>query len=135
MFFQNADGNINLDVILKDPDVNIEDIFWYYTLSLEVSRSFHSKEGLVTFDKKWKTYSCYAELHRNGINCENTYNNLDIVFVLKPRISHPVGSNGRNNIIVPTPMKFLSPKVFEKRQKSINFNLALMSSMMAKVEF
>ena len=48
-----------------------------------------------------------------------------------------MGINGRNNIVVPTPMKFLPVEEFEKRQKSIDPNkqLAIMSSMMAKVGF
>ena len=36
--------------------------------------------------------------------------------------SHPVGINGQNHIIAPTPMKFLPPEVFKKRQKSIDSN-------------
>ena len=48
-----------------------------------------------------------------------------------------MGSNGRNNIVVMTPMKFLPIEEFEKRQKSINPNnkLAITSSLMAKVGF
>ena len=54
-----------------------------------------------------------------------------------PCDSHPVGSNGRNNIIAPTPLKFLPVKEFEKRQKSINRNQtrAIMSSAMTKIGF
>ena len=36
--------------------------------------------------------------------------------------SHPVGINGQNHIIAPTPMKFLPPEEFKKRQKSIDSN-------------
>ena len=45
--------------------------------------------------------------------------------------------NGRNNILVVTPMKFLPIKEFEKRQKSINpnQNLSLMNSTMTKIGF
>ena len=48
-----------------------------------------------------------------------------------------MGINGRNNIVAMTPMKFLPIEEFEKRQKSIDPNkqLAIMSSMMAKVGF
>ena len=48
--------------------------------------------------------------------------------------SHPVGSNGQNNIVALLPLKFLPIKEFEKRQKSINRNQtrAIMSSMMKK---
>ena len=34
--------------------------------------------------------------------------------------SHPVGSNGQNHIIVPTPVKFLPKIEFQKAQKSID---------------
>ena len=60
-----------------------------------------------------------------------------IGFKLYPFDSHPVGSNGRNNIIAVTPMKFLPIKEFEKRQKSINRsqNRAIMNSAMTKIGF
>ena len=52
-----------------------------------------------------------------------------------PFDSHPVGSNGRNNIIAVTPMKFLPIMEFEKRQKSINRNQtrAIMSLALTKI--
>ena len=34
--------------------------------------------------------------------------------------SHPVGIDGQNHIIAVTPLKFLPPEEFKKRQKSIN---------------
>ena len=45
--------------------------------------------------------------------------------------SHPVGINGQNHIIAPTPMKFLPPEEFKKRQKSIDSkrNDAIMASI------
>ena len=45
--------------------------------------------------------------------------------------SHPLGINGQNHIIVPTPMKFLPPEEFKKRQKSIDSNRkqAIMASI------
>ena len=54
-----------------------------------------------------------------------------------PFDSHPVGSNGRNNIIAVTPMKLLPIKEFEKRQKSINLNQnrAIMTSAITKIGF
>ena len=63
--------------------------------------------------------------------------NLWSSYALKTRNSHPVGINGRNNIIIPTPMKFLPIKEFEKRQKSMNPNQtrAIMNSMMTKIGF
>ena len=46
--------------------------------------------------------------------------------------SHPVGIDGQNHIIAVTPLKFLPPEEFQKRQKSIDTNskVAMMSSMM-----
>ena len=48
--------------------------------------------------------------------------------------SHPVGIDGQNHIIIPTPIEFLSIKEFEKRQKSIDptTTLALMKSFREK---
>ena len=45
--------------------------------------------------------------------------------------SHPVGIDGQNHIIAHTPLKFLPPKEFKKRQKSIDpdMKLAIMSSI------
>ena len=45
--------------------------------------------------------------------------------------SHPVGLDGQNHIIAVTPLKFLPPKEFQKRQKSIDSDkkLAIMASI------
>ena len=45
--------------------------------------------------------------------------------------SHPVGIDGQNHIIAVTPLKFLPPEEFQKRQKSIDADrkLAIMSSI------
>ena len=47
--------------------------------------------------------------------------------------SHPVGLNGQNFIVIPTPIKYLPKVEFEKRQKSMNSSSspALMKSMSA----
>ena len=60
-----------------------------------------------------------------------------IEFNQLPFESHPVGSNGRNNLIAVTPLKLLPKKEFEKRQMSINRNQdrAIMGSMMTKIGF
>ena len=86
MFFQNAEGNINMGVLFNDPDVELDDIFWYNMLAIEMEDSMIENEGLVTVDsarlhntgkvsgnelstgKEMKTYSCYVELHRNSFN-------------------------------------------------------------------
>ena len=48
--------------------------------------------------------------------------------------SHPVGIDGQNHIIIPTPIEFLPIKEFEKSQKSIDHTttLALMKSFREK---
>ena len=45
--------------------------------------------------------------------------------------SHPVGIDGQNHIIAVTPLKFLPPEKFQKRQKSIDSDrkLAILSSI------
>ena len=45
--------------------------------------------------------------------------------------SHPVGFDGQNHIIAATPLKFLPPDEFKKRQKSIDSDrkLAIMASI------
>ena len=45
--------------------------------------------------------------------------------------SHPVGIDGQNHIVAVTPLKFLPPEEFKKRQKSIDPDrkLAIMSSI------
>lgn len=86
MFFQNAEGDINMGVLFNDPDVELDDIFWYNMLAIEMEDSMIEKEGLVSVGsinvhntgevsgnelstgKELKTYSCYVELHRNGFN-------------------------------------------------------------------
>jgi len=110
VLFQNAAGNINMGVWFNDPDVEMDDIFWYHVLTKAMHNSLALNEGLVSADDKLETMSCYVVLH-----------------------SHPVGMNGQNHITAVTPMKFLPIKDFEKQQKSIDFKttVALMNSMMS----
>ena len=63
--FQNADDNINMGVIFNDPDIELNDIYWYIALAEMMETSLTKNEGLVTVDQKLKTKSCYVELHRN----------------------------------------------------------------------
>ena len=127
--------------------------------SINLETPVRRNEGLIYTDKKLEAYSCYVELHRKSIS--NTGEPLyqfymDKVLIIRTlRLvdtrntskcwvqfyytykSHPVGINGRNNIVVMTPMKFLPIEEFEKRQKSINPSntLAITSSMISKVGF
>ena len=97
--------------------------------------------------KNWKhthaTWNFTGKVNRILVNCQRTHfigtllgllQNVQFWYTLT---SHPVGVNGRNNIVVMTPMKFLPIEEFEKRQKSIDPNnqLAITSSMMAKFGF
>ena len=66
VFFQNAEGNINMGVLFNDPDVDLDDIFWFNALCLAIFESLRRKEGLISIDEELKTYSCYVELHRKG---------------------------------------------------------------------
>ena len=119
-----------MGVFFNDPDVELDEIYWYNTMAKEIAETLEKDEELIAVDEELETYSCYVELHRlDKLTIHNSiYNSF---------YSHPVGSNGRNNIIAVTPMKFLPIKEFEKRQKSINRNqnLSIMSSMITKIEF
>ena len=66
VLFQNAEGNINMGVWFDDPDIEMEDIYWYNLLAMQIKVSLLLNQGLVTIDKEHNTKSCYVELHRNG---------------------------------------------------------------------
>ena len=66
VLFQNAEGNINMGVWFDDPDIEMEDIYWYNLLAKEINKSLRKNEGLISVDREYKTKSCYVELHRNG---------------------------------------------------------------------
>ena len=66
VLFQNADGNINMGVWFDDPDIEMEDIYWYNTLAGAISNSLYGNEGLISIDQEYNTKSCYVVLHRNG---------------------------------------------------------------------
>merc|ERR1719204_582992 len=97
-----------MGVIFNDPDLELHDMCWYIALANQMENSLARNEGLITVDPKLNTISCYVELH-----------------------SHPVGIDGQNHIIAVTPLKFLPPEEFQKRQKSIDSDrkLAIMSSI------
>ena len=81
MFYQNAEGNINMGVLFNDPDAELDDIHWYNVMAIEIDESVRKHEGLISIetiklhntDEELKTYSCYVELHRTGLN-EAKYN-------------------------------------------------------------
>ena len=55
-----------MGVFFNDPDVDLDEIFWYCHLSDTIDESLHENEGLISVDEELKTRSCYVELHRNG---------------------------------------------------------------------
>ena len=66
VLFQNAEGNINMGVFFNDPDVDLDDIFWYHQLTVAIFLSLERNEGLISIDEELNTRSCYVELHRKG---------------------------------------------------------------------
>ena len=55
-----------MGVWFDDPDIEMEDIYWYNILAKEIKKSLHQNEGLISVDREYKTKSCYVELHRIG---------------------------------------------------------------------
>ena len=64
VLFQNANGTINMGVWFNDPDIELDDIFWYTTLVTEIKCSLIKKKEEISVDEKLNTYSCYVELLR-----------------------------------------------------------------------
>ena len=54
-----------MGVWFDDPDIEMEDIYWYNILAKEIKLSLLKNEGLISVDREYKTKSCYVELHRN----------------------------------------------------------------------
>ena len=55
-----------MGVYFNDPNVDLDDLFWYNLLSSQMMSSLHANEGLIAFDKESKTPSCFVELHRKS---------------------------------------------------------------------
>ena len=62
-----------MGVLFNDPDLDLEDIYWFNALALAIEESLEKNEGLISIEsikqldsteKELKTYSCYVELHR-----------------------------------------------------------------------
>ena len=68
VLFQSADGKINMGVWFNDPDIEMYEIFWLNVIAREIDRYLYSSEGLITIDDELDIRSCYAELHRIGID-------------------------------------------------------------------
>ena len=61
-----------MGVLFDDPDVELDDIFWYNQLAKNINASLKKNEGLISVDAELKTYSCYVELHSKGLLCSAT---------------------------------------------------------------
>ena len=55
-----------MGVFFNDPDVDLDEIFWYNELAENIKAN-EDDEGLISIDKKLNTRSCYVELHRKGL--------------------------------------------------------------------
>ena len=55
-----------MGVVFNDPDLELEDVYWYVVLDELMEISLQKNEGLVTVDQKLNTRSCYVELHRQS---------------------------------------------------------------------
>ena len=56
-----------MGVFFNDPDVDLNEIFWYNELALVIDDSLRRNEGLISVDEELNTRSCYVELHRKGL--------------------------------------------------------------------
>ena len=66
VLFQNAEYNINMGVWFNDPDVEMDDIYWYNLLAKEIHNTKIKNPELISVDYKLGAASCYVEMHRNG---------------------------------------------------------------------
>ena len=57
-----------MGVFFNDPDVELDEIFWYHEMAREIFDSLRNNEGLISIDEELNTHSCYVELHREGHN-------------------------------------------------------------------
>ena len=63
-----------MGVWFNDPDIELDEIFWYSILTREMKYSLMKNKGVISVDKKLNTYSCYVELHRNVLPGTSTIN-------------------------------------------------------------
>ena len=62
VLFQNAKADITMGVWFNDPDIRLEDIFWFNELAQKMDST--KDENLIFVDEKHKAKSCFVELHR-----------------------------------------------------------------------
>ena len=68
VLFQNEDGSITMGAWFNDPVNDVYDIYWFGVLELEMHTSILKDEGLISIDDELDTWSCFVELHRNGVS-------------------------------------------------------------------
>ena len=68
VLLQNEDGSINMGAWFNDPVNDVYDIYWFGVLELEMHTSILKNEGLISIDDELNTWSCFVELHRNGVS-------------------------------------------------------------------
>ena len=64
VLFQNSKDDIIMGVWFNDPNIRLEDIFWYCELAKDICNA--KNKELIFVDEKLKTKSCFIELHRTG---------------------------------------------------------------------
>ena len=47
ILFQNSEGNINMGIWFDDPDIKMNDIFWYNTLTVAMDSSLLKNKGFI----------------------------------------------------------------------------------------
>ena len=57
-----------MGVWFNDPDITLDDLYWYNNLALKISHTLDGNKGLISVDNKLKIKSCYVELHRNDFS-------------------------------------------------------------------
>ena len=55
-----------MGVWFDDPDIEMDDIYWYDILAREMEYWLGENKDLISIDEDYNTKSCYVELHRNG---------------------------------------------------------------------
>ena len=56
-----------MGVLFDDPDVDLDDIYWYNYLAMMMYDYMNINSELIAFDEESNTPSCYVELHRKGL--------------------------------------------------------------------
>ena len=81
-----------MGVIFNDPDLELEDIYWYMVLEEEMGSSLRRREGLITVDKELNTKSCYVELHRKGKSVSSKTIFFSLLMLFLPAKVTPLAS-------------------------------------------